>query len=261
MCRLTAYLGEPLPVSTLLYGGDHSLLEQAWAPRELLAGSVNADGWGVAWWREGRAVRLARAEPAWYDPGIRDILEGIRSGGAVAALRNATPGLPVGPTAVAPIVRDAWAFVLNGFVPRFRRDHMRALRRDLPDDLYGALEGSTDTETLFLLAVAGVREGIPPAEALEGIVEGVLERVVTTGGADCQLTLLLSDGERLAAVTASNVERANTLYVLEAGRLAPDGVLVASEALDDARGWTRVPPHHLLVVEAGGVRMRKLAAG
>ncbi|MGD2069420.1 MAG: class II glutamine amidotransferase [Gemmatimonadota bacterium] len=258
---MTAYLGAPIAASTLVYGGEHSLLRQSWAPRELLTGSVNADGWGVAWWRDGRAVRLARAEPAWYDPGVRAVLEGAPSGCGVAAIRNATPGIPVGPHAVAPFVRGPWAFVLNGWVPDFRQRHMRALRRGLPDELYGALTGSSDTETLFLLAVRAMDEGASPGEALQDVVRRALDGVEERGGGECQLALLLADGREVAVALASNVERTHSLYVVEGGRLAPDGVLVASERLDDDGGWRRLPAHHLLTVQEAGVEIRPLERG
>ena len=44
MCRLAAYLGAPLSPARLVFDGSHSLYEQSWAPRELLSGTLNADG-------------------------------------------------------------------------------------------------------------------------------------------------------------------------------------------------------------------------
>ena len=47
-----------------MFGGDHPLFVQSWEARELLSGTVNADGWGISWWRDGEVARLARAEPS-----------------------------------------------------------------------------------------------------------------------------------------------------------------------------------------------------
>ena len=44
MCRLAAYLGEPIPLAEALYRPSHSLQKQAYAPRELVDGYVNVDG-------------------------------------------------------------------------------------------------------------------------------------------------------------------------------------------------------------------------
>lgn len=260
MCRLTAYLGAPLPVARLVFGGKHCLYRQSWAPRELLSGSVNADGWGTAWWREGRALRLARTEPVWRDPTLEPVLESVEATCAVAALRNTTPGLPSELAAVPPLVHGRWAFVLNGFVPSFRTGHMRALRERLPDDLYAELKGASDTETLFYLGVAALRDGASPAEALEDLVTTVLDRVARgPETAECHLTMLLADGEVVAACRASNVEETNTLYLAEGGPLAPAGVLLASETLDDDATWRRVPPQSVVTVGPDGPRVRPLA--
>ncbi|GAB2689827.1 class II glutamine amidotransferase domain-containing protein [Nocardia thraciensis] len=51
MCRHLGYLGPPVPVGDILTRGTHSLRAQSWAPREMRGGgTINADGFGVAWW-------------------------------------------------------------------------------------------------------------------------------------------------------------------------------------------------------------------
>ena len=239
MCRLTAYLGEPLGLATCMFGGSHSLYRQSWEPRELLHGRVNADGWGVAWYGNEGPVRLARPEPVWYDPNLADVLSGMTSWAIMAALRNATIGLPIGPVAVPPLTHARWTFALNGFVPDFRRQYMRRLRQPLPDHLYGELAGVSDTETVFLLTIERLERGASPAEALGGVVEWVLSQV--SDEHECQLTAILTDGKALAYVRASNRAEANSLYRIDGGRLAPGGTMLASEALDDHPGWAPVP--------------------
>jgi glutamine amidotransferase len=244
VCRLTAYVGEPLPLSTLVFGGSHPLYEQSWAPSELLSGTVNADGWGVVWYDGGHPARLARSKPLWHANGLERVLTTIRSPTALAAIRNATTGLPQGEAGVAPIIFERWTFVLNGFVPSFRARHMRVLRTTLPDHLYGSLAGVSDTETLFLLAVAELERGASLREALGHVVELALERVGE--GDECQLTMLLSDGEGLAVVRTSNRSRVNSLYRIDRGSLAPEGTLLASERLDADEGWTPIPERTVL---------------
>lgn len=240
MCRLTAYLGAPLPLETLVFGGTHSLFVQSWAPAELLSGTVNADGWGVVWYDGARPVGLARSEPIWHADGLDATLRAIRSPLALAAIRNATTGLPVVAPPIAPVTYGRWSFVLNGFIPSFRARHMRSLRALLPDHLYAALVGVSDTETLFLLAVESLERGASLAEALEHVVRIALDEV-GADGEECQLTLLLSDGEGLAAVRTSNRDRVNSLYRSDRGALAPGGTLLASEPLDSDDRWTPVP--------------------
>ncbi|MFF2555830.1 ergothioneine biosynthesis protein EgtC [Nocardia sp. NPDC058058] len=51
MCRHLAYLGPPASVGELLTRGPNSLRTQSWAPRDMRGGgTINADGFGVAWW-------------------------------------------------------------------------------------------------------------------------------------------------------------------------------------------------------------------
>jgi glutamine amidotransferase len=257
VCRLVAYAGRPTPLAPLLFGGSHSLLRQSWAPRELLSGSVNADGWGVAWWDAeerggpaGPARRLAEARPLWQEEDLEGALEGIRPPLALAALRNATPGIPVDRSGLLPLTLGRWSFVLNGFVPDFRPRHMRALRQTLPDGLYGRLRGSSDSETLFLLAVAEAESGADPGEALLRVSERVRGRV---GKEEAQLTMALGTGEELAVLRTSNVAATNSLYLASGHPLAPGGTLVASERLDDDPAWTGLPAHALLRLSATGV--------
>lgn len=254
MCRLVLYVGEPVSPALLVFGGGHSLYEQSWRPREMLHGSVNADGWGVAWYAGGREKdpgRLSDTRPIWQEEGLRPLLESVEAGVVLAAVRNATPGIFPGESGVPPLVLDRWAFVLNGFVEDFRARFMRPLRRELPDDLYGELRGSSDTETLFLLAVSRLRRGASPGDALLHVVASVREVVAGRGG-EAQLTMAVTDGQRAAVVRTSTVTETNSLHLCRGPALAPAGVVLASEPLDDDDGWTPVEPHSLVELEAGG---------
>ncbi len=230
MCRLVAYVGAPTRVAPLVYGGGHSLFRQSWEPRELLSGSVNADGYGVVWYADGSPRRIAEVRPIWHDEELEDTLEALESTCVVAALRNGTPGLPVDRASLLPFTHRQWTFVLNGFVPDFRKRHMRALRASLPDHLYAELRGASDAETLFLLAVAALENGAKPVEALCAAAGAVSSRV---GKDEAQLAMLLADGRSISMVLTSTVARANSLYLGRRCGLAPGGTVLASEALDD----------------------------
>lgn len=249
MCRLIAYLGEPTSVAPLVFGGTHSLYEQSWKPRELLSGSVNADGYGIVWYAEGRPGRIAEARPIWYDDGLERTLSTLESGCVFAALRNGTPGIPVDRSGLLPLVHDRWAFVLNGFIPDFRAGHMRALRSTLPDDLYAELRGPSDSETLFLLTVAELRQGASMVDAMSATVETVGARV---GKAEAQLNMIMTDGESLAAVRTGTVLVTNSLYVAWRPPFAPDGVVLASEAPEVGAAWSPVDGHSWIEVDADG---------
>jgi gamma-glutamyl hercynylcysteine S-oxide hydrolase len=249
VCRMLAYLGAPTSPSDLVFGGDHSLYEQSWAPAELISGSVNADGYGIAWYAHGRPARIAEARPIWYDDGLRDTLAAVESGVVIAALRNGTPGIPVDRSGLLPLVYGAWSFVLNGYVPDFRSSHMRTMRSALPDDLYAELRGASDSETLFFLALAELRGGATLVEALTAVTLRVRERV---GTEEAQLNMVITDGASMGAVRTSTVRRTNSLYAAEGPPLARGGVVLASEPPEASEAWVPVEPHTSLAVTVDG---------
>jgi glutamine amidotransferase len=249
MCRLLAYIGVPTNAADLVFGGEHSLYEQSWQPRELLSGSVNADGYGVVWYANGQPARIAEARPIWYDDGLRRTLAGISSSVVFAALRNGTTGIPVDRSGLLPLTFERWSFVLNGFVPDFRVRHMRALRSELPDDLYAELRGASDSETLFMLTLAELRCGATATEALAATARRVKERV---GRAEAQLNMVLTDGETLTAVRSSTGLMTNSLYVAEHPPFADGGVLLASEAPDPGAVWAPVDGHSWIEIDGRG---------
>lgn len=241
---------------------------------------MNADGYGVVWYAEAprvtggnersaspaaaagdadrnarsdrslRPARIAETRPIWRDEEeLRATLGLIGSSCVVAALRNGTPGIPMDRSGLLPLTHDRWTFVLNGFVPRFRERHMRALRASLPDRLYAELRGSSDSETLFLLVMAALEEGAAPLDALRACARTVAERV---GPTEAQLNMLLTDGRKLVAVRTGTVARTNSMYAAAGHPLAPAGVLLSSEPLDEDPTWEPVDGHDAIVVGRDG---------
>ena len=123
MCRHLAYLGPPVLLADLVLHPPHSLLQQSFAPNDMRgAGTVNADGFGIGWLAgetgdsatPGVARRYRRDRPIWSDESLPDLASSISSGAILAAVRNATTGMPVTATACAPFVEGAWMFSHNG---------------------------------------------------------------------------------------------------------------------------------------------------
>ena len=241
MCRLTAYAGVPIAADVLVFGGTHSLLVQSYVPRELLHGHVNADGYGVVWYRGATPVRTGGARPVWQDADLRTLLEGVVSSTILASVRNATPGIPI-EGGNQPLVHGRWSFILNGFVEDFRATHMRALRSHLPNDLYGHLAGSSDSETLFLLAVAAVQKGASRLDALRRVRDLVLEAVQAENHA-ALLTMVLADRDGMGVLPTASEITTNSLYLARGHPMAPDGTLLVSERLDDHSSWDVVTSH------------------
>ncbi len=245
MCRFVCYSGGEMSVRPVVLGGSHTLVRQSYDSEEMGHGVHNADGYGVAWYHEGRPVRIREARPIWHDPELEDVLGCVRSTCSLALVRSASPGIPMDRGEVAPLTFERWAFALNGYVRNFHSHAMRELRSTLPDDLYAQIRGTSDTETLFLLAIAEVLEGASLATALARVGARACSL-----GPKSKLNMILTDGESLAVSRTSNVDETNSLYVAHRGSLAPEGTLIASERLYESAHWRPVPPHS--VVEVSG---------
>lgn len=246
MCRHLAYLGPPITLDALLLAPEHALVRQSYDAREMRSGKLNADGFGVGWYdfavREAPA-RYRRAIPMWHDLSFASFAGIVSSTSVVAAVRNATPGLPVEESASAPFTSGPWLFSLNGYVQGFTADAGIELRSLLSPRRLAGVEGASDSEVLFALALDRLDIGAPPAEALSGVVATV-EKV--SGG---YLNLLLGDGRTTVATTAGN-----TLYTIEDRQ----EVTVSSEPFDPRGAWTKVPDRSVVRASADGVEVLPL---
>jgi glutamine amidotransferase len=230
VCRHLAYVGPAAPVDALLFGAPHALVRQARDPRLQASGRTNPDGWGVAWWPEGsRVPRWYRAPtPMWDDDAFAPPAPTVA---VVAAARLASPGTAVAVENNAPLVRDGWAFSLNGFA--FAAGREQRLRAALAPAAGPGRPGDADTAVLFELVLARLAAGAAPEEALATVID------LVEPDDDVRLNLLLTDGHRLVA----NRHR-NSLFVRHG-----EGTTVASEPLDDDPAWREVPDGSILSTE------------
>lgn len=236
MCRHLAYVGQPVRLGAVLVDPPHSLVEQSWAPRRQDHGVVNADGFGVGWYVDGDPVpaRHRGAGPIWVDETFTDLARVVITRAALAAVRSATPGMPGGQGAAAPLRHAGWLFSHNGALddwPKAAAD----LAAGLPVERLLRLDAPTDTALLWALTVERLDRGAALADALADVVHAA-DRA---GGG--RLNLLVTDGTAIAATAwgASLTWRSTVA-----------GVVVASEAGDD--GWHDVPDRHLVTAGAGG---------
>ncbi|MDA3631072.1 ergothioneine biosynthesis protein EgtC [Saccharopolyspora sp. WRP15-2] len=246
MCRHVGYLGSAVALSDLLLEPEHSLLEQAFAPADMRGGgTINADGFGVGWYREdGSTARYRSAAPMWTDQSFRDIAGEVRSGAVVAAVRSATVGMPVVPDACAPFTDGRWLFSHNGRVTGWPDSVAKlAARLDVVDLL--KMEAATDSALLWALLRQRLLDGAEPAVAMSELVGEV-----AAAAPDSRLNLLLSDGSRVVATTWTH-----SLWV----RRGSAAVTVASEPFGARDGWCEVPDRSVVVAEADDVQVRPLA--
>ncbi len=158
---MVAYLGGPeVTLSSLVLEPEHSLLVQSYAPKEMMSGVVNADGFGVGWYApwSGDEPAVYRSDgPLWSDRSFASIAPRIRARAIFAAVRSATPGLPVEESGTPPFASGPFMFAHNGAIEDFRRTAMRPLRDALSDASYAGLFGTTDSETIFAVLLDRLR--------------------------------------------------------------------------------------------------------
>jgi glutamine amidotransferase len=232
MCRHLAYVGPSVTLEDLILRPEHSLLRQASAPRYQTHGTCNADGFGVGWYGRATRVEPARyrtARPLWTDTSFASFSGLVRSPAVLAAVRSASPGMPVEETSTAPFTDGSWLFSHNGLVPGFDGETGLKLRRAASETLLQKLAGVTDSELLFALVLDRLDAGESPVDALVSVIA-----LVEAEQLDARLNFLLTDGERIAATACRN-----SLFVLD-DRERTGAVVVASEPYDDA-SWEAVP--------------------
>ncbi len=231
MCRHLAYVGPSVTLEKLIVKPKHSLLQQSFAPRYQTHGTINADGFGVGWYDRDKRVEPARyrtTRQIWADLSFASIAGLVSSNAVLAAVRSASPGMPIEETSTPPFTEGPWLFSHNGFVPGFRTGVGRELRRKVSEARALGIAGATDSELLFALVLDRLDAGTPPADALVSVI-GLVEELTTA-----RLNLLLTDGERIAATACRN-----SLFVFDDRQLT-GAVVVASEPYDDDAGWEAV---------------------
>lgn len=223
MCRHLGWLGEPVSVASLVLDPPNALLVQSYSPRLQRHGTMNADGWGAGFFDDGTPRRWRSAATLWGDASFASVAPALRSGCVVAAVRSATVGMPIEPSASAPFTDGQWLLSHNGVVDR----------SVLP--LSSAAESTVDSA---LLAALIFGRGL----------DALGDTVVEVGAADpnARLNIIAANGTRLLGTTWGD-----TLSILR----RDDGVVLASEPYDDDPRWEEVPDRHLVDVSGGSVEL------
>ena len=264
MCRWLAYSGSTVPLERLLYAPAHSLIDQSLHSR-LGAETTNGDGFGVAWYGADRTPAVYHSvAPAWNDRNLRELAGHVTSPLVLAHIRAST-GSAVQQTNCHPFRHGRWLWMHNGFIGDFAHVK-RDLVLEIDADLYPEIEGSTDSEVFFHLALTLGLEEDPPA-AVERAV-GVIEEIGRKHGVEhpIQMTVATTDGERTYAFRYSSEGRSRSLFFSTdlarlrtlhpvtpfLAELGEDTRLVVSEPLSDlSDAWNEIPESSWGVIQPG----------
>ncbi|KRF37418.1 class II glutamine amidotransferase [Nocardioides sp. Soil805] len=264
MCRWLAYTGSPILVEDLLYRPEHSLIVQSMSST-MGAEATNGDGFGLGWYGDRPTPGVFRStEPAWNDRNLHELAGHITSGCVLAHIRAST-GSPVQETNCHPFRRGKWLFVHNGMISGFHR-YKRDLAMAVDPSLFADIEGSTDTEVFFYLALTFGLESDPIGAVSRAV--GLIEDVGRRHGEafPMQMTVATTDGESLYAFRYSSEGRSRSLFHsadVSALRhqypdnpmlreLSDDARMVVSEPLGSLQGaWLEVPEATCLSIRDG----------
>jgi glutamine amidotransferase len=269
VCRWLAYSGSPIRLDELLIKRDRSLIDQSLHARQG-ATPTNGDGFGVGWYEDGEPPRVYRStHPAWNDRNLRELAAAVSSPLFFAHIRAST-GTAIQETNTHPFRHENWLWMHNGLVREFPQ-----LRRELAlavdDSLFASIEGTTDSETLFYLALTFGLES-DPVSAVERAV-GFVEDTAEKHGIDLpvQMTVATTDGEKVWAFRYSSEGTSRSLYFStrmdtlralypeseELSSLSDETRVIVSEPLGDLPGaWNEAPESSVGIIQPGADEIR-----
>lgn len=234
MCRFVAYVGEPVFLDELICRPAHSLLHQSLRSEQAKT-RTNGDGFGIGWYGEASEPGVYReVMPAWSDENLLSLARTLKSHLFFAHVRAAT-GTPIARQNCHPFRHGPWLFMHNGQIGGYAQLR-RALEARLPDALYAARKGATDSELLFLLALSRIEQhGANVHDAMRATLDETTALMRERGITEpLRFSAALADGRRLHVFRHASDDAPPTLYVKQGER----GSIVASEplAVGDA-GW------------------------
>ncbi len=255
MCRLLAYIGASVALDKLLYEPEHSLIVQSYQPREMTAGLLNADGFGIGWYhpqQETEPFTYRQTLPIWNDLNLPNLSRYIESRCMLGYVRSATPGLAVDLSNCQPFVgtgeRRSLLFIHNGFIDGFRTSLYRLVREQLSDRLYQSIHGTTDSEHIFALFVS-ILETHPDLSLVQALQKTLftVAELADRHKVSASANIVISDGRSLVASRFAVGAPPPSLYWLQNHPHFPDAVLIASEPLFEGN-WQCCPPQSTIAV-------------
>ena len=232
---------------------------------------MNGDGFGVGWYNKKAEPGLFKdAMPAWNDENLHEICAQTEAHIFMAHIRASTNG-NVQRSNSHPFKHDNWLFQHNGDVHHFPAIK-REVQYDIAPELYPEIQGTTDSETCFYLALTyGLKEN--PKSAFEQMIAR-LEKAQKDAGfsANLNLSCAVSDGAKTYTIRyASGDEAMKTQFYSTdmscvkdisdvCTRLSDGGVVVVSEPLDRLGDkWIEVPENAFMHIENGEVSIEQLS--
>lgn len=190
MCRVLAYLGNPIPLDELFYKPDSSLVTQAYDPKLMTEVHQNLGGFGMAAWdRRSHDAHI----PFWYkthllpfyDDNLKNLSAKIRAQCILAHVRGVeyNNASPVSNQNVHPFLFENTniVFAHNGYLSHFEEIRYE-LANYMKQEYKVQIKGTTDSEWMYalLLSVLNSKAKNPTVKEIhEGILKtlDILEKI------------------------------------------------------------------------------------
>ncbi|MEZ5739540.1 MAG: class II glutamine amidotransferase [Burkholderiaceae bacterium] len=248
MCRWIAYTGKPTRLEDVVIKPARSLVHQS-LHAEQCKTATNGDGFGIGWYGDREMPGLYREiSPAWSDENLLSLCSQLSASTFFAHVRAST-GTGTARTNCHPFSVDPWMFMHNGQVGRFHLVR-RAIENLIADNLYGHRRGGTDSEAMFLIALARF-EQLGPVASIRAMLQQV-EALMNERGIDepLRFAAALTNGRQLAVFRYANDGMAPSVWY----RVENGSLVVVSEPIDDrATGWEALAQNRVLLADCGAV--------
>jgi glutamine amidotransferase len=217
MCRVIAYLGEPIGLGHVLFETDSALVRQSYNPK-MMATFLNLAGFGMVAWdphsvrAEDPFVYRATTLPT-FDRNLRDLAGKLAPTCLIAHVRGVShsPNEVVTEANLHPFRFPGAGVALahNGHLREFARMRYDLLPHVRPE-LAERIEGTTDSEWVYALVLSQLEDpyGLPEVDELAEATASVLRLLREVRGrhgidTSSPVNLSLTTGEALVATRLS----------------------------------------------------------
>jgi glutamine amidotransferase len=212
MCRVFAYLGDPLLLDGPLFEAEDSLIDQTVNAR--LMKRLNIGGFGVAAWNSesvepDRPFFYKTPNVPVFDRNLKALAEKVHASAVISHVRGVVydPTEQVGPQNLHPFRFPGAQVVMaqNGDLYDFAHMKFELLKR-IPDEIARHVEGTTDTEWVYATVLSHLDDPWGKATA-DQLADAVVETIKTIRSVRDKLglrtqspvNLVVSDGDSLVA--------------------------------------------------------------
>lgn len=242
---MAAYSGPSIPLEDFLIKPEHSLVNQSWRPREMREATLNADGFGIAWFADdGKAASYRRPKPIWSDPNLPALARSLVRNRWLATVRSATLVSDLNYANTQPFLTDDLVFMHNGYLADFADQWRGPLRQQLRPEFENRIHGTTDSEYLFALFCQQLEHYPHLADALSAMIDQLADIGHDSGAL---LNFIISSNRELVAVRQAIGKPSPTLYYRVNSTVEGDALTIASEALNGNNDWISVAEGEMII--------------